>query len=184
MKSRIALIILSLSLLSSTAQAAEPRLTEQSIRNFYKDSKAILKKSFTDYSAYTDKHTAPDIEVTVNDESIADNQAPQKQSITLDRQKLMDGLQNNYDLGKQTTQDYKIESIQISPDGKSATVNNKTSISGTMSAPNGDGILGVTIASKADCIDTVIIGTNSEIQTSKSVCNSKTKLTFNKSKKN
>lgn len=172
---RIALIALSISLMSSAAFADDIKLNEKSIRDFYHASKTVLQKSFEEYSSFTDKHTSSDAIMVINDETVVGNQPPQPQSITMDRAKLMQSLNENYNIGKQTSLNYRILNIQISPDGKSAIVKNESDVTGIISTPDAGGKM--KIDSKANCTDTLIIGPNSEIQTSKSTCDSKTKIT-------
>lgn len=172
---RLAFIVLCISLLSSAASAGDTTLNEKSIRDFYQSSKTVLQKSFGEYASFTDKHTSSDAVMVINDETVVGNQPPQPQSITMDRAKLMQSLNENYDIGKQTTLNYRIQNIQISSDGKSAIVKNESDVSGVISTP--DAASKMKIDSKANCTDTLIIGPNSEIQTSKSICDSKTKIT-------
>jgi len=177
-KSGFLLSLACLTFLSGITQAAaQNSLSEPAIRKFYAESQAALKYPFEQHVAYLQKSMTESYEGTNSTVVTAPEQAPIPATETQSKAEIIANVQANYDAIKNATVKEEIQSIQISPDGKSATVRAKTDIK-NLSIPTPPGSPKVSADTASTCTDKIVLSPEGIVQIDRSDCNGKVTLTL------
>ena len=151
---------------SESAQEAHAVLTEELIKEFYAESKRVQLEGAEATLAFFEKHTHDDIENTVYLRTIQPKGPPQKQTLTSNKEKFLEETKAAYEKGKIDSIETELVSIDISEDGQSALVHEKTESSYTLNLSEDEQLI---LNSQQSC-DVDIVLNDGVQQTRKSTC--------------
>ncbi len=158
------------------AHAADARLTEDMVKRYYAASEQVHLRPYADYVAFTNQHTADDVQVILNSEVTIQGSPTQKEQSTLDKKKVMESLKEEYDAAQSSKISHTLKGIKISPDGKSATAVDLTLIESDSLAPKSENNMPLHVTSQSACEDQLVLA-GANIQLKKSTCQTKTQIT-------
>lgn len=167
-----AALIMALMILPVSAEAQSvTKLNETRIKEFYDGQAELFRLPYAEYLAGYDQRIHPELVFTNRTTLILPDQEPlQTDTVTLRKTDLIGNAQSAYDSAKDAKLSHDIKKITISKDGKSASVQNISSVKG-INFPTSDGS-----PMKADaletCDDEVVLTENATVQIRKSTCSS------------
>jgi len=151
---------------SEAVQEAHAALTEDLIKEFYAESKRVQLEGAEATLAFFEKHTHDDIENTVYLRTLQPKGPPQKQTLTSNKEKFLEETKAAYEKGKIDSIETELVSIDISEDGQSALVHEKTESSYTLNLSEDEQLI---LNSQQSC-DVDIVLNDGVQQTRKSTC--------------
>lgn len=160
---------------TSVPSFAAEKLTEQKIKDFYKQSVAVQLKGAKPAIAFFEKHIHDDSKITLNMITNIKGAPPQKQTVNHDKKSLMKDTRTGYKTSKLESLNTSVLSVKISKDGTSANVKDTTfgiSII-NVSTPGG---IAVFKAEQSMLCDSVVVLEKTVMQSKDSVCNVEVKM--------
>jgi len=106
-------------------QAIE-KLTEDLIKDFYKQAEVASLEGGKTILEFLDKHTAEDAKSKLHMRTVMPNKPPEKSIVTSDKPTILADTKAAYEKGSVDTMKTEVMSVNISDDGKSASVIEKT----------------------------------------------------------
>ena len=154
----------------------EAVLTEDVIKDFYAQSERVQLEGAEATLAFFKKHTHEDVENTVYLRTILPNGPPQKQTLTSNKEKFLEETKAAYEKGSVDRIETELVSIDISEDGQSALVHEKTESDYTLKLSESEQVV---LNSQQSC-DVDIVLNNGVPQTYKSKCDVEVRVEKNK----
>lgn len=172
MKSCIALLLTLIASLPAHAQG----ITESAVSNFSNEMNEAHKKSFDQYTALIDGAFTEDSTFELHDTLTIPGQQPKQTSQSLSKPEYMNDLKNSYDTLQGAKIAYKITSIQIAPDKKSAVLKDLTSVQNKVPVPgaNANKAQKMDFSSTANCVTDLVLSAQNKLQAKKTECDSQT----------
>ena len=110
---------------SDKDQAIE-KLTEELIKDFYKQAEVASLEGGETILEFLDKHTTQDAKSKLHMRTVMPNKPPEKSIVTSDKPTILADTKAAYEKGSVDTMKTEVISVNISDDGKSASVIEKT----------------------------------------------------------
>ncbi len=126
---RIFILFLAALLVAAPAHASG-KITERMIQDFYKKSHDSFRLSYEEYIKVTLDMIADDYRATVATTYTAPGKPKHQETIRVTRKEILRDLHKEFENMRTATMNYRIQEIQISPSGKTATVRASTTASG------------------------------------------------------
>lgn len=150
----------------SVPALAEDQLTEDAIRDFYKQAAEALMADEETAVAHLEKHFHEDVKLTMITKMTFEDIPPMESLIIYDKKTYISDTRFSYKTGKTEKIESEILSLEIAPDGKSAKVSDKTHIYMAIELPT---------PSKTEivstCDDEIILNDEAMIQVKDVKCN-------------
>ena len=147
-------------------------VTEAAIRQYYADSARVFNKPYEDYIAFIQNTMSDAYTASMTATATMEGQPPVNNSQTQTKQNLLEGAHDAYYAMQGGRVDYKINSIEISPEGGTATVDNESGVYNMkMSPPGAEKAL--MMDGTGSCKDHFVLGAQGNLQILTSSCDFK-----------
>lgn len=141
-------------------------ISKEGIEALYKKSTEVMVSGGDGAVAFLDKHTHENVRNVLHMRTHFQGKPPEKRTVVSDKAAILKDTKEAYEKGSVEDVETEITSMDISEDGQSANVKEKTSSNFTLNISEKETLL---IASKQSC-ETVIILSNDIMQTKSSEC--------------
>ncbi len=153
--------------LSAPAQAAD-KITEAAVQSFYMTAASSYRQPLAQYKTIMSDMMADDFKSTTLIQMTIPSQRPFKRQEVSTKPKLMNMAEITHSAMRNATLNYKVKTITIAPDGKSAHITDTSVITGMTPVPGQP----ITMSGTTDCNDKLVL-TKGKLQLSTSVCNAR-----------
>lgn len=141
-------------------------LTEDSIKELYKQSANSAVAGASESLAFLEKHTHDNALSTLHMRTQFQGKPPEKRTIVIDKETVLKDTKGAYEKGQVNSVETEIISMEIKEDGQSATVTEKTSSDYTLNLSDKKML---SVASKQSCETEIVLHQN-VVQTKESEC--------------
>lgn len=175
MKLKYYTLFLVLMVMFSWAQpvhATESVLTEDRVRNFYKESIDVQMKGIKPTMAFMKEHTHKDSSTIINVISNMAGAPQQKQKLSMNKEELLRETQKGMEMGDLETIENNILVLKIDKDGRSATVKDSTYSEFTMTMSGPQGIMTFRAEQSMLCDSLIVLNDEDVIQSKDNNCSS------------
>jgi hypothetical protein len=151
--------------LCTAAQAqSDGVMSEEMIQKFYTDNYDIQQKDPGNFIQFMMDHTTDNAQFSMTSTPHIMGKVPKEESAILTRDQMIDVLKQNLPVMTIDKIDYKITSITLAADKKSATVSDVTKLNARMKAAAAQ------VNSNSACNDTLVLSPEGVIQIASSIC--------------
>ena len=154
---------------SFPAYSMEERMTDASIRKYYDDLPAVFKKPYDDFIKDYSSRASDNLEINSTTTLRMPGQPPSQSTSTLTKEQLISGAGDAYAAAKKARLWNEVTKITIAPDGKTATVEEVSRISG-INVQSEDPEHPFHADSTEICTDQLVLTPGIGVQTAKSDC--------------
>ncbi len=158
-------------LCTSMPSLAADKLTEESIRAFYKEAAAVQLKGEEPAVAFYEKHLHKDAGITLNMIINIQGSPPIKQTLNHDKKSIIKDTRTGYQTGQLQNIENTVLSVKIAADGQSAQVKDTTFGVSIANVPVPGSIQTFDLEQSMLCDGEVIINDQGLIQSKNSTCN-------------
>jgi hypothetical protein len=122
--------LLALTVFAATPAFAADRITEDAIRTYYREAAAAFRLPYDQYVAKADSMMANSYRSTAHITFMIPGTKPARRTETMTKEQARKIANQTYNAMKPATIAYTVEKMTISPDGKSAVVNDTINVTG------------------------------------------------------
>lgn len=168
--------ILTLALICMSAPAfAADKLTEETIKEFYKKSVEVQFEGVEPAIAFFEKHIHKDSQMVMNMITNMKGAPPQKQTIKQNKKTLLKDTRAGYETSKLKTLESSVLSVDIAEDGQSARVKDSTYGVSIINIPTHGGTVAFEAEQSMLCDGEIVIE-DGIMQSKDSTCNIEVKM--------
>lgn len=172
--------ILGALLLPSTGHTMDQKnseISESAIRAFSEEMNTVHTKPFEEYKTAIEAAFTKDATFEVSDTLTLNNEEPKPIREFKEREQYMADLKTGYNLLQGAQIDYKITSIEISPDKKTAVLKDATSVKNQIRNNANFDNVDMDFSSSATCTTKLKLSNSNKLQATNTSCDSKTTVT-------
>ncbi len=164
-------------LISPVAHAQE-NITDQKIRDFYKQSSSLdLMTNEERLVDFLERHTHNDAQMTLHIITNIQGVPPQKQTQTFSKKEIIRETVNGFKMSTIESVENTILNVKIGADQKTASVKDSTYSISKMSVPTPQGTMSFKSEQSMLCDSDLVLGVDAVIQSKTVECNVETNLT-------
>ena len=147
-------------------------MTDEAVDDYYVQLKKLHRKSYESYKAFTYDHTDEHAEFTVHMIHHLPNGEDRKQTVVMNKQKLMESLPDSYKFSQGAKVQHKLIDTEVAADGTYAILRNMTFITTVVGLPTAKGSVKVDVSTQIKCEDHLISDPIVAVKVDKSECTS------------
>lgn len=168
---------------TSMPTMAADRLTDDQVREFYKQSSDVVLKGGDQEIAFYETHVHDDARLTINTTAFIKGAKPKEETSTYDKPSLIKKTRDAHKNTKIKSLNHTVLHVKLSRDGRSAKVKDTSYGTSIVNLIMDEGVLVVRNEESKMCNGEVVLGNNGLIQLKNKTCNVEvTKETIKKHK--
>lgn len=172
MKSKYFTFFVAMFALVQTVYADTSDLTDDNVRNFYKESIDVQLAGLKPTMDFMKKHTHKDAKTVINVISNMAGAPQQKQTLSMNKEELLRETQKGMEMGGLQSIESTILVLKISEDGQSANVKDSTYSEFTMSMNAPHGVVTFRAEQSMLCDSLIVLNDEGVIQSKDNNCSS------------